>query len=185
MCVEVKNGPDTLSSYQQDTARDLTVHGMPVYERRPPDPYSAQPASPEGQPKPVCDVRRVMDQKHLPPHAASPAILAAADRAIAAAEYARQLAEARAEDSRRYAAAMDGKLKDARTKLKALQAEHDQLSADTGYLLRHILDCRQHYVTTRIGKLMQRYGEDLRSDIVPLPGGEMPTVAASGTGWPS
>jgi hypothetical protein len=51
-------------------------------------------------------------------------------------------------------------------------------------LLRRILDCRRHYISTRIRSLMCRYREELRADIKLTPDGEVVTVQPSGTGWP-
>jgi hypothetical protein len=64
------------------------------------------------------------------------------------------------------------------------QANHDRLEADAGYLLRHILDCRSHYVSTRVKALMRRYRETLRADLRPLPHGGIATLEPCGTGWP-
>jgi hypothetical protein len=156
---------------------------MPVYEWRPPDRFT--PGAPrEGQLTPIADIQRVHADAKLPRGAAAPEVLAAAGKAIATAEQARMYAEARCEDAVRAAGRARSSADSARAKLRELQNEHQQLSADAGYLLRHILDCRRHYVSKRIEILTRRYKEQLRTDVMALPGGEIVTVTPSGTGWP-
>ena len=60
-----------------------------------------------------------------------------------------------------------------------LREDNGRLAADASYL-----DCRGHYVSTRISALMRRYREALRADLRPLPDGSIATVEPCGTGWP-
>jgi hypothetical protein len=180
MCVEVKANPDVLSEPQRQTARDLTVRGVPVYEWRQPSDWD--PA--DGELRPIADIHRVMLDQDLPASAAPAEVLAAADKAIETAEAARRQEEARRERAERAAAAAGTRAADAREKLRELRGDHDRLAGDAGYLLRHILDCRRHGITSRIRTLMRRYSETLRTDLKPLPGGGVAAVRPCGTGWP-
>jgi hypothetical protein len=180
MCVEVKDGSDHLSTWQQQTATDLATRGIPVHEWRPPNAWDPE----DGQLRLVSPVQRVMNEERI-------SVFAAADKAVRESENARLLAEddnrrltrqvavlraARARDS---SSASTGRDETAR-----LRADNDRLIADSGYLLRHILDCRRHYISTRVEALMRRYREALRSDMRPLPDGGFATVEPCGTGWP-
>jgi hypothetical protein len=77
-----------------------------------------------------------------------------------------------------------GRAEAAQDNLRLLQADHDKLKSDAGYLLRHILDCRKHYTTDRIRSLIRRYGETLRADLRTVADGGISTVTPCGTGWP-
>jgi hypothetical protein len=174
MCVEVKDGADHLSRWQAQAAADLAAHVIPVFEWRPPSSW--QPGY--GELRPVSEVQRLMTEEQL-------SVFAAADKAVREAQNARLLAE---ENCRR----LEGRTANAAAKVKAkreeaarLRADNDRLADDAGYLLRHILDCFRHYISTRVKALTRRYREELRSEIQPLPGGGHATVQPCGTGWPS
>jgi hypothetical protein len=174
MCVEVKDGSDHLSAYQEQTATDLAARGIPVFEWRPPNEWHPE----HGQLHPVSQLQRIMTDEQV-------TVFTAADQAVRDLENACLLAEADCHRLTQQAAGQEAKLRTARAETAKLRADNDQLAADAGYLLRHILDCRAHYISTRIKTLTRRYRENLRTDIRPLPDGGIATVEPCGTGWPA
>jgi hypothetical protein len=173
MCVEMKPGADSLSRWQMQAAADLAAHGIPVFEWRPPSSW--QPGY--GQLRPLSEIQRLMTEEQV-------SVFAAADEAVWEAQNARVWAEDESRRLRQLAIARDAKLKAARDEAALLRADNDRLAADAGYLLRHILDCSRHYMSTRVKALMRRYGEQVRADVIAIPGGGVATVIPSGTGWP-
>jgi hypothetical protein len=173
MCVEVKDGSDCLSAWQQQTAADLAARGIPVFEWRRPGERDAE----DGPLRPVSEVQRLMTEEQV-------SVFTAADKAARDVENARVLAE---DDSRKAEGRAEGRaalLRTAREEAAALREDNGRLAADAGYLLRHILDCRRHYVSTRIRALLRRYLETLRADLRALPDGGIATLEPCGTGWP-
>lgn len=172
MCVEVKYS-DGLSWAQQQTATDLAARGIPVFVWRPPSEWDAQ----DGQLRPVSPVQQVMTEEQV-------SVFAAADKAVRQSENARLLAEDRYRKADNRAEGRAALLRTAREEAAALREDNGRLAADAGYLLRHILDCRGHYVSTRVKALMRRYRETLRADLRVLPDGGTATLEPCGTGWP-
>jgi hypothetical protein len=174
MCVEVKDGSDHLSGYQQQTAADLVARGIPVFEWRPPNEWNPE----DGELRPVSLVQKVMTDEQM-------SVFAAADKAVRQSENARLLAEDNYRKAQNRCEGLAARLKAAREEAARLREDNDRLADDAGYLLRHILDCRGHYVGTRIKALMRRYHETLRTDVMSLPDGRVATLTPTGTGWPA